>query len=279
VFTYLTNSAKAFLFFGIAFGLTLTVSLLYPLLGEMTPFIHMYTPTLSALIMMLVVTRDGYSKAGWATLGLHRLGLRYWMLALVGPLVLMGALYGLAWSSSVGQFVLPDGFSWPLLASNLSKGLAITFVLVLGEEIGFRGYALPRLMHLGSTRALLLSGLMFAIWHFPLMLLTPVYPVLGSWLIVGPILLLTLTFAGVFYGYLRLGSNSVWPPTLAHGVINTSFEWLALFTATTSPLALGYLVGETGLLTLLATALAAGFFIYWLRRRPVTLAEQLPAEA
>ena len=111
MFTHLTNSAKAFLFFGIAFGLTLTASLLYPLLGEMTPLIHTYTPTLSVLIMMLVVTRDGYSKTGWATLGLHRLGLRYWVLALVGPLVLMGVLYGLAWISPVGQFVLPDGFT------------------------------------------------------------------------------------------------------------------------------------------------------------------------
>ena len=279
MFANLTDSSKALLFFGIAFGLTLIVSLLYPLLGEMTPIIHTYTPTLSVLIMMLVVTRDGYSKTGWASLGLHRLGLRYWVLALVGPLVLMGALYGLAWSSPVGQFVVPDGFSWPLLASNLSKGLAFAFAFALGEEIGFRGYALPRLMHFGPTRALLLSGLMFALWHFPLMLLTPVYPILGNWLIVGPIVLLTLTFAGVIYGYLRLGSNSVWPPTLAHGVINTSFEWLALFTATTSPLALEYLVGETGLLTLLATALAAGFFIYWLRRRPGIIAEQLPAAA
>ena len=67
MFTHLSNTAKAFLFFGIAFGLTLTASLLYPLLGEVTPFIHTYTPTLSVLIMMLVVTRDGYSKTGWAT--------------------------------------------------------------------------------------------------------------------------------------------------------------------------------------------------------------------
>jgi membrane protease YdiL (CAAX protease family) len=279
MFTHLTDTAKAFLFFGIAFRLTLTSTLLYPLLGEMTPLIHTYTPTLSVLIMMLVVTRDGYSKTGWATLGLHRLGLRYWVLALLGPLVLMVVLYGIAWISPVWQFVVPDGFTWALLATNLSTGLGIAFALALGEEIGFRGYALPHLMQLGPTRALLLSGLMFALWHFPLMLLTPVYPVLGNWLIIGPILLLTLTFGGVFYGYLRLGSNSVWPPTLAHGVINTSFEWLALFTATTSPLALEYLVGETGLLTLLATALAAGFFIYWLRRRPGIIAEQLPAAA
>ena len=96
---------------------------------------------------------------------------------------------------------------------------------------------------------------------FPAAALTPVYPILGSWLVRAPILLLTLTFAGVFYGYLRLGSSkSVWPPTLAHVVINTSFEWLALFTATASPLALELLVGERGLLTLAATGLAAGSF-------------------
>jgi membrane protease YdiL (CAAX protease family) len=227
--------------------------------------------------MLLVITRDGYSKAGWVTLGLHHLGLRYWALALLGPLLLMGALYGIAWSSGVGQFVLPEGFTLPLLVSNLSTGLAIAFALALGEEIGFRGYALPQLMHLGPTRALLLSGLMFAIWHFPLMLLTPVYPILGNWLIVGPIILLTLTFASVFYGYLRLSSKSVWPSTLAHGVVNTSFAWLALFTATASPLALEYLVGERGLLTLAATGLVAGFILYRLRQRPGTLAEQLPA--
>jgi membrane protease YdiL (CAAX protease family) len=280
MFTHLSNSTKAYLFFVIAFGLTLTASLMYPILGEMTPLVHTFTPVLSVLIMMLVVTRDGYSKTGWATIGLHRLGgLRYWALAFVGPLVLMGVLYGLAWISPVGQFVVADGFSWSLLATNLSSGLMMASFFALCEEFGFRGYALPHLMHLKPTRALLLSGLMFAIWHFPLLLLTPVYPVLGSWLIIGPILLLTLTFGGVFYGYLRLSSKSVLPPALAHGVINTSFDWLALFTATASPLALEYLVGETGLLTLLATALAAGFFLYWLRRRPGTLAEPLPAEA
>ena len=279
MFTHLTDTAKAFLFFAIAFALTLTASLLYPVLGGLTRFIHTYSPTLSVIIMLLVVTRDGYSKAGWAALGLHHLGLRYWVLALVGPLVLMVALYGIAWISPVGQFVLPEGFTVPLLVSNLSTGLAIAFALALGEEIGFRGYAVPRLMGLGPTRALLLSGLMFACWHFPLMLLTPVYPVLGSWLLVGPIVLLTLTFAGVFYGYLRLRSNSVWPSTLAHGIINTAFEWLALFTATASPLALEYLVGERGLLTLAATGLVAGFILYRLRQRPDTLAEPLPPGA
>jgi uncharacterized protein len=262
VFTNLTDSAKAFLFFAIAFGLTLTVSLLYPLLGQITPFIHMFTPTLSVLIMLLVVTRDGYTKTGWAPLGLHRAGLRWWLLALLGPLVVISAVYGLVWSTGVAQARLPDGITLAFLVANVPFGLGMTSALVLGEEIGFRGYLLPRLMHLGTSRALLLSGLLHALWHFPLMLLTPVYPILGNWFIIGPIFVLTLMAAGVFYGYLQLSSRSVWPATLAHGAINTFFDLFALVTVTTSPLALSYLAGETGVLTLIATAVAAGWLLY-----------------
>ena len=278
MFTNLANSAKASVFFIIAFGLTVTVSLLYPLLGQLTPFIHMFTPMLSVLIMMLVVTRDGYSKAGWATLGLHRARLRWWLLALAGPLVVIGMVYSLVWSTGVAHAVVPDGLFTPAaLASMLGSGLGLSCALAMGEEIGFRGYLLPRLMQLGTTRALLLSGLLHAIWHFPLMLLTPVYPIFGNWLIVGPIILLTLTAAGVFYGYLRLSSKSVWPATLAHGAINWFFALFAGLTVTASPLALEYLAGETGVLTLVATALGAGVILYRLRPRRGTLAIHLPA--
>jgi uncharacterized protein len=277
MFTNLTNSTKAFLFFAIAFGLTVCVSLLAPLLGVMTVYIHMYTPMLSVPIMMLVVTRDGYSKTSWATLGLHRAGLRWWLLALLGPLAVMGVVYGIVWNTGLAQAVFPDGSRLAEMASNVALGLGISSAMALGEEIGFRGYLLPRLMQLGATRALLLSGLLHAIWHFPLMLLTPVYPILGSWFVVGPIILLTLTMAGVFYGYLQLTSKSVWPATLAHGTINLSFNLFAQLTVTASPLALSYLAGETGVLTLAATALCAGLILYRLRQRRGALAIQLPA--
>jgi len=267
MFTNLTNSAKAFLFYVFAFGLTVTVSLLYPILGEITGYIHMYTPTLAVLIMLLVVTRDGYSKAGWAALGLHRLGLRWWVLALLGPLVAMSAVYGLVWSTGIAHAVVPDGLFTPAaLSSMLTSGLGISCAVAMGEEIGFRGYLLPRLMHLGANRALLLSGLLHAIWHLPLMLLTPFIPVLGNWLIMIPIFVLTLTGGGVFYGYLRLSSRSVWPATLAHGGINWLFNLFAGLTITASPVALAYLTGETGVLTLLVIGAVAGWLLYRLDR-------------
>ena len=92
------------------------------------------------------------------------------MLALIGPLVVISMVYGLIWSTGVAHAVVPDGLFTPAaLASMLGSGLGLSCALAIGEEIGFRGYLLPRLMQLGTTRALLLSGLLHAIWHFPLM--------------------------------------------------------------------------------------------------------------
>ncbi|NTU83064.1 MAG: CPBP family intramembrane metalloprotease [Chloroflexales bacterium] len=276
MFTQLTDGTKAALFYVLAFGLTLCVSLLAPLLGAATMFLHMYTPTVATLLMLLVVTRDGYTRAGWAGLGLHRAGLRYWLLALLGPLALMSVVYAIVWNSGVARAALPADFTLPAMLIGLGTGLMISSGFALGEEIGFRGYLLPLLMPLGPTRALLLSGLLHALWHFPLMLLTSFYPIRGSWLIVGPLILLTLTTAGVFYGFLQLKSRSVWPATLAHGAINTYFNWFALFTVTSAPLALEYLAGETGVLTLIATAGAAGYLLYRLDRQRGAAQQQAP---
>jgi len=77
MFTQLTDTVKAALFYAIAFGLTLCVALLAPRLGDGAMLLHMYTPTVAALLMLLVVTRDGHTRAGWSALGLGRAGLRY----------------------------------------------------------------------------------------------------------------------------------------------------------------------------------------------------------
>jgi membrane protease YdiL (CAAX protease family) len=275
MFTQLTNSAKAFLFFGIAFALTVSVSLLYPLLGGATLYLHMYTPTVAALLMLLVVTRDGDAWTNWQSLGLSHVGLRSWPLALLGPLAMMSIVYGLVWSTGVADVVMVPGSTLAGVPLSFAVGLVISSALALGEELGFRGYLLPRLLPLGTTRALLLTGLLHGLWHFPVLLLTPLLPIQGTWLIVGPIFLLTLTAAGVFYGYLQLTSGSVWPATLGHGAINVLLNLFSGFTIASSPLALEYLAGETGVVTLAVTALAAIWLGHRLQQRRGALATQL----
>ena len=108
-----------------------------------------------------------------------------------------------------------------------------------------------------------MSGLVFATWHMPLILLTPVFPV-GNKLISLPLFYGTVVAASFVYGYLRLYSGSVWPASLAHAVHNAAWGTLGAFTATSYPVLVNkYLVGDFGLLILVGAVIGA----VWLGRR------------
>jgi hypothetical protein len=142
---------------------------------------------------------------------------------------------------------------------------------LLEGRIIFRGYLLPRLFRLGKLRASLVAGAAHAVWHLPLILLTLLYHPEGNRLLVIPLFLLTLTAAGAVYGYLRLASDSLWPPAILHAAFNGFNELLAGFTLAAMPLAAEYLGGESGLLSLVASVVVAGWL--WRRQRAGLAAE------
>jgi membrane protease YdiL (CAAX protease family) len=261
---------KASLYYLIAFALALLSAIFGQGLGERINLITMFTPLAAVLLMLLVVTRDGYTRAGWRALGLLRSGgWRSWGLAVLGPLLVMGCTYVIVWSTGIGRLDLTNYYGAISLLLNLIIGLIISSLYALAEEIGWRGYLLPHLLPLGRMRAMLLSGLLHGIWHLPLMLLTPFYHGSGNRLVVVVLFLLTLTVAGVLYGYLRLTSESVWPVALAHGALNTFwYQFATLTVAASSPLLLEYLAGESGVLSLLGATLLAGWLVYRWERQP-----------
>src|SRR6478609_8711563 len=65
------------------------------------------TPALATAIMLLVVTRDGYSTAGWRSLALHRLGLRAWWIAFFGTLLVTAVATATVWATPLASFSLP----------------------------------------------------------------------------------------------------------------------------------------------------------------------------
>jgi membrane protease YdiL (CAAX protease family) len=222
--------------------------------------------------MLLVVTRDGYSKAGWQSLGLHRAGFRGWGLALLLPLVVLGLSYSLVWGLGLARLVIPDtiegtpvNFVFPLLLLAFIAKKTITSSL--GEELGWRGYFLPRLAAIGARRAMFLSGLLHGVWHLPLIFFTPFYHGDGNRFLVVSLFLAALTIAGAVFGYLRLTTDSVWPCAIAHSAHNMYWFVLSSFTVAASPFAAEYLAGESGLLTTLGYALAATWLLYRLNKR------------
>lgn len=263
MFTKLSGYTKAGIFYGLAVGLAIITATQAARVGaDGAGIMNMATALVAVLLMLLVVTRDGYRKAGWQALGLHRVGFRGWGLAVLGPLLVLGVTYGIVWTTGLGRFVWDTDQGVVDLILNLIINLLIVVILALAEEIGWRGYLLPHLLPLGRNRALLLSGFLHGVWHLPIMLMTPYYHGAGNLWIIIPLFLLTLTTAGLFYGYLRLTSASTWPAAIAHGVFNTFWwQFSALTVAVGSPLVLEYLAGESGLLTLIGTALLAGWLL------------------
>ena len=103
-------------------------------------------------------------------------------------------------------------------------------IAALGEEIGWRGWLLPRLMPLGTLPALLLSGVIWALWHAPLILLGYNYPSAPGWLALVCMSAMCIV-VGAVLAWTRLGSGSVWPAALGHGAFNTAAGLYLVFDA------------------------------------------------
>jgi membrane protease YdiL (CAAX protease family) len=269
MFTRLTDTNKAAIFSALVLLMAVGDALLVKALGLTSGLglaaLWMCTPTVATLIMLLVVTREGYSKEGWKSLGLHLLGLNVWWIAFGVTLLITVAASAIVWATPLASFVMPEGGIVDTLIDFLIEVVLITLTVVLFEEIGMRGYLLPKLLSLGTTPALALSGLVWATWHMPLILLTPIFPV-GNKLISLPLFYATIVAASFIFGYLRIYTGSLWPASIAHSVHNAAWDTLGAFTATTYPVIVNkYLVGDYGILILVGAVIWAIWVRYILR--------------
>jgi membrane protease YdiL (CAAX protease family) len=133
----------------------------------------------------------------------------------------------------------------------LTLAVPLNAIFAFGEEFGWRGYLLPRLMaRLGAWPGLLAHGAVWGLWHAPLIFLIgynyPGQPVLGV-----PLFVVACTLLGVLFGWLRLASGSVWPPTIAHAAFNAIAGLPLLMLRGVDPAVAGVLYSPVGWLVLL----------------------------
>src|SRR5215211_4361779 len=270
MFTKLTDTNKAAIFSVLVLCMSVGAALLIRTLdlsGFVLPAVWSSTPTVAALIMLLVVTKEGYTKEGWKSLGLRRLGLNVWWIAFGVTLLITVAASAIVCATPLASFVVPEGgIINSVILNFLIQFLLLVLTFSLGEEIGMRGYLQPRLMSLGRTRALLLVGLVWATWHMPLYyFVAKLFPV-GNVLLFVPLFNGTIVAASFFFGYLRIYTGSIWPASIAHAVHNTAWSTLGAFTVTASPVLVNlYLVGDYGLLILIGVVIGAVWVGYYLR--------------
>lgn len=207
---------------------------------------QMFFPALCVLLTRLL-TKEGFSehylkpnlKGHWAT----------YAFAWFGPLVL--TIFG-----AVLWFLLrPDTFDpnmryilslsgdqplpmplWALLIVQFAEVLiapALNAVACFGEEWGWRGYLVPKLNKvMKPLPMLLLSGVIWGLWHAPIIALGHNYGVgYPGWPWGGIAMMCVFTVTtGTLLAYASLKTESAWPAIFGHGMINGCAGLGMLFT-------------------------------------------------
>ncbi len=91
-----------------------------------------------------------------------------------------------------------------------------------GEEFGWRGYLQSKLLPIGRRKAVLVTGLIWGMWHWPIILMGHNYgsDYFGAPFF-GPLAMVWFTLAlSVIFGWMTIKARSVWPAVIAHGALN-----------------------------------------------------------
>lgn len=260
----------------------------------------MFTPSIAVLVVWLVARRHGLrfrELAGDTGLGLGPrkrrtvavgLGLWFGVPVFVAVTVLASAALGLYRLDVTGFSLFKESLAempgGDIGSANLWIALTLGSLLVnplinavpsLGEEWGWRGWLLPRLLPHGQAVATGVSGVIWGLWHAPLTLLGYNYAQLGAWaaLMFVPFCVLF----GAVLAWTRLVTDSVWPAVIGHGALNGSTVLVILLGAAgqTPNLAIVGPLGVVGM-TLLALGVVALYGGRRLRgnRRPAVVAAE-----
>lgn len=232
--------------------------------------VYMFTPAFSSILTRIIL-KEGFKDVSFS-LG----NLKIWKgigLGLLIPMIICGITYSIAWLSGIARFQHPEGgmlepiynilglqyvpepfsFIYLVVLSGI-LGSLFNLIPVLGEEMGWRGYMLTRLVDAEFSQPILISGLIWATWHVPI--------VIAGLYVEGPSALLSVL--GIYFcivpfsyitAYLRLITGSVWPSVIIHTT------WNAIIQGPFARASTGYQteiwIGESGLITAIIILITA----------------------
>ena len=214
-------------------------------LGQYTIAVVMWVPALATFLTVRFVTREGFRSTN-IRFGEWR---GYVKVGLVVPACFV-LVYGLTWLLGLGRpdwtlehfrsMFVAAGMEAPVIPSpvviwpvffmvSILVAPFINSVFGFGEEVGWRGYLLPKLLPLGKFWAYGALGIIWGAWHWPLVLVGFMYP---GHTFAGLIMFTALTTVfGSYINELTLRHRSSILAGWIHGVFNTQRlgVWAALF--------------------------------------------------
>lgn len=214
-------------------------------------------------LVVLVVLRFLADRQAMAQIWLAWGNWRYWLLFGLGFIIyyilqaVLNAYSGLGGANLVLPEI-PPGFSpnsFLIVGALQSVVLApiLAIVIAFGEEYGWRGYLQSELFKIGRVRGVLLLGVIWGAWHWPLILMGynyPGHPLLG-------LVLMTLYTTGlaVVLGYAVLKSGSVLLAAYLHALNNQVVAFIAAMGFKPFDTAFSFDIGIYGIATLAIVAL------------------------
>jgi len=189
-------------------------------------YLGAFGPMVAALIVLaLTEGRAGIKKllSRWFK---WRVGVRYYVFAILGPIslftlaVLINRMVTGAWSDLT---LLGEADYLPYVGP---LGALLVWLLTygLGEETGWRGYALPHLQRKHSAaNSTLILGILWAFWHLPAFFYRDTYIQMG--LLGFPVFLVSIIFATMVFTWLY---NSTDGSLLLVILFHAFFNWLTV---------------------------------------------------
>jgi len=288
---------KVGLFVGITFSLSWFIAILFFALGgkwntpaaQITAMVIMFMPMTSAIIVQKFIYKEPLKPLG-VSFKLNRWWLLAWLLppliafATIGvSLLIPGVAYSPEMTGFFERFVgivppeqiqqmkdqmasFPISIFWIALIEGLFAGITINAVAGFGEELGWRGFLLREFRHMSFWKSSVIIGLIWGIWHLPLILQGhnyPQHPVEGVFMMILWCLLLAPIFS-----YIRVRSKSVIAAAIIHGSLNGTAGLSIMVIEGGSDLIVG-VTGAAGLVVLLIVNLCIFFFDRSIRGRPL----------
>ena len=176
----------------------------------------------------------------------------------------------------------PVGMVGITLLSGMVAGVTINALFAFGEEIGWRGYLLKQFEGKNFLTTSIIIGIIWGLWHAPLILLGHNYPQHPQW---GVLMMVVMSIPLSFIiQYFRVKSGSVIVAAVMHGTFNALAgmayifidmnKWNDLIDAS---------CGLTGICSLLVVAIAIFLFDRYITRehlitRPISIPNTTPHE-
>lgn len=215
------------------------------------------------------IVRASFAKEGFRSAGLRFGPWPYYALAWLAVPWIFAVVYAISVAAGVARFDpslsaaravlaqaaapghLPPDVSTYLaltLGTSLSVAILINMIFTFGEEFGWTGYLLPKLLPLGRWPAALIYGVVWGVWQAPLIVAGYYYP---GYPTTGPLMMILFACAiALIQSALRIRADSVVLTTFFHAALNAQARGVVLFLVFGVQPLIGGITGAIGIVVL-----------------------------